>query len=86
MPYVIPSVRPKDWTPDLEIQAKFESTTDKQKAQFKKAAQHVADKQAKAQIESDQQDAQQSDQEFMKASFMTTHVSRATSQKPVRRA
>jgi len=85
-PYVIPSVRPEDWTPDPEIQAKFESATDKQKSQFRKAAQHVADKQANAQealIESDQQDAEQSDQESMKASFMATHVSHATSQKPV---
>ncbi len=66
-PYVIPSVRKKDWTLNPEIKAKFDSATDQQKALMKRAAQQVAERLAK--LKTNQPDPQPN--KTKKATFST---------------
>jgi hypothetical protein len=75
-PYVIPSVRKKDWTMNPEIKAKFDAATDLQKAQMKKAAKNVAENLAKKTSEAANKaadkpkDKEEAQSDESKASFM----------------
>jgi len=70
-PYVVPSLRTKDWTPDPTIKTKFDNATEGQKVAFKRAIREVAERLEKKAPEDNQQDDKKVQR---KASFMATSV------------